>query len=187
MPSDVLFQVDWLKAKNFAGYMLWSLDMDDFKGIACHQGAYPIASAISSRLLNDKPTTSTENSVLTTRTPGTGSIGTTATTTSTPTTTTTTQTSTTPSTTASTSPQSQKFDQGKRNFRMFSERTSTCTGLKTPKQVSTRVDVGLRVSGRKLITLIVYALVKTGLTSPPKYKLLHFLISPTSYVLNNSY
>ena len=37
----------WLKEQGLAGWMAWSLDMDDFKGTFCEQGAYPLLKALN--------------------------------------------------------------------------------------------------------------------------------------------
>ena len=42
-------QASWLKENGFGGVMIWSLDMDDFRG-HCGYGKYPLTTAIREEL-----------------------------------------------------------------------------------------------------------------------------------------
>ncbi|KAG8538596.1 hypothetical protein GDO81_022387, partial [Engystomops pustulosus] len=46
------FQIkaEWLKKNNFAGAMVWAIDLDDFTGSFCNQGKYPLISKLKSTL-----------------------------------------------------------------------------------------------------------------------------------------
>ncbi|XP_015280380.1 PREDICTED: acidic mammalian chitinase-like [Gekko japonicus] len=43
-------KADWVKKNNFAGAMVWSLDLDDFTGTFCNQGKYPLITALKNAL-----------------------------------------------------------------------------------------------------------------------------------------
>lgn len=43
-------QVKWLVAKGFAGYMVWSIDQDDYTGTQCNMGPWPMLSNMSDTL-----------------------------------------------------------------------------------------------------------------------------------------
>ncbi|XP_047439170.1 acidic mammalian chitinase-like [Mugil cephalus] len=43
-------KIQWLKQSGFGGAMVWSLDLDDFSGTFCGQGAYPLINTIKSGL-----------------------------------------------------------------------------------------------------------------------------------------
>lgn len=43
-------KVKYIKEKNLAGAMIWSLDMDDFTGSFCKQGKYPLLRTINYHL-----------------------------------------------------------------------------------------------------------------------------------------
>lgn len=45
-----IFQVSYLKANNFGGAFVWSLDLDDFHGRFCEQGNYPFISHLQELL-----------------------------------------------------------------------------------------------------------------------------------------
>ena len=44
-------QVQWLKKSGFAGWLLWTVDLDDFKGDFCGEGAYPLLKTLNDELL----------------------------------------------------------------------------------------------------------------------------------------
>ena len=44
------FQVNWLKNEGFAGWMVWTLDFDDFSGTFCNAGKYPLIKALKNAL-----------------------------------------------------------------------------------------------------------------------------------------
>ncbi|XP_043572514.1 acidic mammalian chitinase-like isoform X2 [Chiloscyllium plagiosum] len=43
-------KIQWLKAHSFGGAMVWALDLDDFSGNTCSQGAYPLINTLKSLL-----------------------------------------------------------------------------------------------------------------------------------------
>lgn len=43
------FQMAWLKEEGFGGVMIWSMDMDDFRG-QCGSGKYPLINAMRQEL-----------------------------------------------------------------------------------------------------------------------------------------
>ncbi|XP_042319700.1 acidic mammalian chitinase-like isoform X1 [Sceloporus undulatus] len=43
-------KAEWLKKNNFAGAMVWSLDLDDFTGTFCNQGKYPLITTLKNAL-----------------------------------------------------------------------------------------------------------------------------------------
>uniref|UniRef100_A0A8C5BZQ2 chitinase n=1 Tax=Gadus morhua TaxID=8049 RepID=A0A8C5BZQ2_GADMO len=43
-------KVDWVKKNNFAGAMVWTLDMDDYSGTFCNQGKYPLINVLKKGL-----------------------------------------------------------------------------------------------------------------------------------------
>ncbi|XP_073474009.1 acidic mammalian chitinase-like, partial [Aquarana catesbeiana] len=46
------FQIkaEWLVKNNFAGAMVWAIDLDDFTGTFCNQGKYPLISTLNQAL-----------------------------------------------------------------------------------------------------------------------------------------
>ena len=44
-------QVQWLKKSGFAGWLMWTVDLDDFKGDFCGEGAYPLLKTLNDELL----------------------------------------------------------------------------------------------------------------------------------------
>ena len=41
-----LEQGEWIKTNGFAGFLVWSLDFDDFNGESCNSGKYPLIKAV---------------------------------------------------------------------------------------------------------------------------------------------
>ena len=35
-------KINWIKSNSFAGFMAWAPDLDDFSGLFCNQGKYPL-------------------------------------------------------------------------------------------------------------------------------------------------
>ncbi|KAF7989656.1 hypothetical protein HCN44_008330 [Aphidius gifuensis] len=48
---SLINKMNWLKEEGFGGVMIWSVDMDDFKG-SCGAGKYPLIKAIKNELLD---------------------------------------------------------------------------------------------------------------------------------------
>jgi len=48
-PSSVKYKTQWIKDNGYAGGMIWSMDLDDFRGY-CGQGRFPILTAINTGL-----------------------------------------------------------------------------------------------------------------------------------------
>ncbi|KAI0214238.1 Acidic mammalian chitinase [Lamellibrachia satsuma] len=84
------YEVNWLKTQGYGGWMVWAIDLDDFKGAFCEQGTYPLLKALNSALQGNTPTTASTTTATVTD----------STTTTTPSTTTTSSTTTTTTTTA---------------------------------------------------------------------------------------
>ncbi|KAK6961498.1 chitotriosidase-1, partial [Biomphalaria glabrata] len=47
----------WAKSNGLAGIMMWSLDQDDFSGLGCQQGTYPLMKAV--KRITETPRTET--------------------------------------------------------------------------------------------------------------------------------
>ncbi|XP_072305201.1 acidic mammalian chitinase-like [Eucyclogobius newberryi] len=56
-------KVDYLKRNNFGGAFIWALDLDDFSGQFCGQGAYPLINHVRSLLETDFPVPTPEVTV----------------------------------------------------------------------------------------------------------------------------
>ncbi|KAI0210818.1 Acidic mammalian chitinase [Lamellibrachia satsuma] len=74
-------KVNWLKNQGFAGWMVWTLDFDDFGGSFCNAGKYPLIKALKNALNGGSgpTTTTTTSSSSSTTTPQSTSSTTTAT------------------------------------------------------------------------------------------------------------
>lgn len=57
-------QISWVKANDFMGVMIWALDLDDFTGGFCNEGAYPLITEINVALHGDIPTLPPYTSVI---------------------------------------------------------------------------------------------------------------------------
>ncbi|CAF0748267.1 unnamed protein product, partial [Brachionus calyciflorus] len=51
-PESLRAKARFIKEKNLAGGMFWSLDFDDFSGKFCNQGKFPLVNAVKSELSN---------------------------------------------------------------------------------------------------------------------------------------
>lgn len=49
----IFLQMTWLKEEGFGGVMIWSVDMDDFRG-SCGAGKYPLIKAMKKELQSYK-------------------------------------------------------------------------------------------------------------------------------------
>ncbi len=58
-------KANYVKANGLGGVSIWSLDMDDFKGLFCNLGAFPIIETIKQELENDQNHTTQGHSSLT--------------------------------------------------------------------------------------------------------------------------
>ncbi|XP_067686963.1 chitinase-3-like protein 2 [Haliotis asinina] len=102
---SVAVKTEWMIQKNMGGVMLWSLDLDDFKGTYCKKGKFPLLTSIVktvARYFDDITVPPPKTTTTTTTTTSTTTTTTTTTSTTTPTPTTTTTTSTTSTTTQTT-------------------------------------------------------------------------------------
>ncbi|KAF6074198.1 chitinase acidic [Phyllostomus discolor] len=43
-------KADWLKKNNFAGAMIWAIDLDDFTGTFCNEGRFPLTTTLKEAL-----------------------------------------------------------------------------------------------------------------------------------------
>ena len=48
--SMFLFQIDWMKAGGYGGFMVWAYDLDDFNGLYCGGTRYPLIQTMNSAL-----------------------------------------------------------------------------------------------------------------------------------------
>ncbi|XP_046896042.1 acidic mammalian chitinase-like [Hypomesus transpacificus] len=55
-PKSFEIKVEWLKKNNFGGAMVWTLDMDDYKGTYCNQGKYPLINVLHKAFNLDQAT-----------------------------------------------------------------------------------------------------------------------------------
>ena len=46
----LVVQVQWLRASGFAGWAAWALDLDDFSGMFCGNGTYPLINTLNTAL-----------------------------------------------------------------------------------------------------------------------------------------
>ena len=51
----MMLQVQWMRAQGYAGWMVWSLDLDDHTGDFCHQGPYPLINTMKKALSGENP------------------------------------------------------------------------------------------------------------------------------------
>jgi chitinase len=76
--TSLITKVNWIKQNDFAGAMIWSLDLDDFNGEACQSGNYPLIRLVKNELAGgstSRPrTTDSKRSSISTQRP-TGSTG----------------------------------------------------------------------------------------------------------------
>ncbi|XP_057218752.1 acidic mammalian chitinase-like [Triplophysa rosa] len=48
-------KIQWLKQYNYGGAMVWTLDLDDFTGLFCNEGKFPLISTLKSGLETGNP------------------------------------------------------------------------------------------------------------------------------------
>merc|ERR1712168_725505 len=48
--ESLTIKVNWMRSKGYGGWMAWALDLDDFRGIACGQGKYPLLNTLNNAL-----------------------------------------------------------------------------------------------------------------------------------------
>ena len=46
-PASLTIKVNWMRNSGYGGIMVWALDLDDFDGIYCGQGKYPLLNSIN--------------------------------------------------------------------------------------------------------------------------------------------
>ena len=55
-------QLEWIEERGFRGWMVWAIDLDDFTGLHCNAGPYPLLSALNAGM-NDSHVTQSMNVV----------------------------------------------------------------------------------------------------------------------------
>ena len=55
-PASLTVKVEWMRNSGYGGIMVWALDLDDFKGVYCGQGKYPLLTAINNACFTNSPT-----------------------------------------------------------------------------------------------------------------------------------
>ncbi|XP_047187283.1 chitotriosidase-1-like, partial [Scophthalmus maximus] len=137
-------KVNYLKAKNFGGAFVWSLDLDDSSGKFCNQGNRPFISHLNTLLVQSSPVvtlttpttlSTTKIPTMTTNTTTTSPTTTTVTTSPTTTTKTPTNTSTNPSTI--TTPATRATPPTNNTTTTPTTTTTTATTTKTPTTTTT--------------------------------------------------
>jgi len=73
-PRSLTEKVNYIKSGGYGGVMVWNVDLDDFKGLHCNAGPYPLMNAINRAIVAADTTPSGQ-----TTTPGTTTAGTTTT------------------------------------------------------------------------------------------------------------
>ncbi|KAA0707764.1 Acidic mammalian chitinase [Triplophysa tibetana] len=69
-------KIQWLKQYNYGGAMVWTLDLDDFTGLFCNEGKFPLINTLKSGLETGNPDCNNCSSPLTvTRAPATQQPG----------------------------------------------------------------------------------------------------------------
>lgn len=54
-----VLKVKWMMSQRYGGWMVWSLDLDDFNGRSCNMGKYPLLRVLNGVLKGHKYTTPT--------------------------------------------------------------------------------------------------------------------------------